>query len=221
MRFDYKRIETDLRPAVDALRSSISTISRKPIVLVPLIVGVIFSEGLSLIVGVEFFSSFGFAPVFFYSTAAIIVGLVVLVIGAVVSFFLIFVSLDMVRDSFFKREPNIRKSIEYVFGRLIVLVIAAIIGQALVFTIFLIPVAISMFIIVFVDEENASRAISKSVEFVRSRPVEIVALAIVAIVARLVLFFIPIVSILTPVTDLVVGLAVLDIYVSYKGISQA
>ncbi len=221
MRFDYKRIETDLRPAVDALRSSISTISRKPIVLVPLIVGVIFSEGLSLIVGVEFFSSFGFAPVFFYSTTAIIVGLVVLVIGAVVSFFLIFVSLDMARDSFFKREPNIRKSIEYVFGRLIVLVIAAIIGQALVFTIFLIPVAISMFIIVFVDEENASRAISKSVEFVRSRPVEIVALAIVAIVARLVLFFIPILSILTPVTDLVVGLAVLDIYVSYKGISQA
>jgi len=78
-----------------------------------------------------------------------------------------------------------------------------------------------MFIIVFVDEENASRAISKFVEFVRSRPVEIVALAIVAIVARLVLFFIPILSILTPVTDLVVGLAVLDIYVSYKGISQA
>ena len=52
-----------------------------------------------------------------------------------------------------------------------------------------------MFIIVFVDEENASRAISKSVEFVCSRPVEIVALAIVAIVARLVLFFIPILSI--------------------------
>lgn len=207
--------------AVDALRRSISIILGKPIVLVPLIAGGIFSELLSLIVGVEFFTSFGFAPVFFYSITAIIVGLAVLVIGAVVSFFLIFVSLDMVRDAFFNREPNIRKSIEYVFGRLIVLVIAAIIGQALVFTIFLIPVAISMFIIVFVDEENASRAISKSVEFVRSRPAEIIALAIVAIAARLVLFFIPIVSILTPVTDLVVGLAVLDIYVSHKSSSQA
>lgn len=195
-------------------------IARKPIVLVPLIGGIIFSELLSLIVGVEFFTAFGLAPVFFYSITAILIGLVVLVVGAVGSFFLIFVSLDMVRDTFLGREPDIKKSIEYVFSRLFVLVVVAIVGQALVLSVILIPLAIPMFIIVFVDEENVNRAITKSIEFLRSKTAEIITLSVVAIGARFVLFLIPRVVILTPIADLIVGLAVLDIYMAYKTSSR-
>jgi len=213
----------DFEAPISGIQKSLSVFSKKPIVLLPALAGSIVSTLLSFIDGVSFFGWVWFANISFYSTNQILLGIVVSLIQVSLTLFLIFVSLDMIRDAHLKVEPNIKKSISYVRSRIITIVLAVVIGQAMVITIVLIPLAIGMLVILVVDDTNVGTALSRALEFVRKRPIDLIALAAIALAARVIMgpvldlvVSIPFIGLLTLVTDLMVAFAVMDIYSSYK-----
>jgi len=213
----------DFEAPIRGIQKSVTVFSNKPIVLAPAIVGSIVSTFLSFIDGVSFFGWVWFADISFYSSNQILLGILVGVIQASLTLFLIFVSLDMIRDAFLQVEPNIMKSVSYVRSRIVTLVLAAVIGQAIVFTIILIPLAIGMLVIIFVDDTDVRTGLSRALEFLRKRPIDLILLAAIAFGARVIIgpvidlvISLPFVGIIALVTDLMVAFAVMVTYSSYK-----
>ena len=137
--------------------------------------------------------------------------------SSIISFILGFASLDMSRDAYFKQTLELGRSINYVVGRFVEFIIAAIVGGLLSITIILIPVVIFMFVIMVLDETGMWDSFSSALDVIRSDLRDIVVILLVSIVASIIVGYIPyICSLLDSVINVIVGIAFIDVYVTYK-----
>jgi len=218
-----KGLELPSRPvqtasAMSAIQKGLDIVSAKPVVLVPALLGAVFSAIFS------FIATFWFAPASWwywsYDPAALgfmAIGSLLGLIGGIVAFVMSFASLDMSRNAYLDRELDVSNSVSYVLKRLVTFILASIVGAILSITLILFPVAILMFVIIVVDETGISAAISRSLRVLGSRLGDVLILLILSIVGNFVIGLIPVVGpLIGAVFNVLVGLAFIDIYNNYK-----
>lgn len=189
--------------AADHLTSGYNIALGQPFVFIPSI--------LSGIIGILI--SYSLRSISLVSTLSLILGL----LSSIISFILSFASTDMSRDAYYKQALDLGQSIEYVVGRFFEFLIAAIIGGLLSITIILIPVVVFMFVIMVIDETSFTDALSKAFNVIRADLADVIIIIIVSLVGSLVLSYVPFFStFLNSMLNVVIGLAFIDVYVSYK-----
>ena len=187
--------------AIDHITIGYTVALEQPMVFVP-----------SIISGVlGFLVSYGLG--YLGDTLSILIGLTV----SMISFILNFASIDMSRDAYYKQPLDLSNSISYVVGRFVTFFIAAIFGGLLSITIVLIPVVLFMFVIMVLDETGIMDAFQKSINVLKSDLVDVLVIIILGIVASLVIGFIPLIStLLDAIVNVILGIAFIDIYATYK-----
>ena len=136
---------------------------------------------------------------------------------SILSFILTFASIDMSRDAYYKQPLDLMRSVNYIAGRFFILLLAAIFGGILSITIILIPVVLFMFVIMVMDEAGIMDAFQKSIEVLRAEVADVIVIIIVSIIASAVVSFVPVVSsILDAIVNVIIGIAFIDIYATYK-----
>ena len=149
----------------------------------------------------------------FSGTLSLILGLGV----SILSFILTFASLDMSRDAYYKQPLDLMRSINYIAGRFIIFLIAAIFGGILSITIILIPVVLFMFVIMVMDETDIMDSFQKSIEVIRAELSDVIVIIIISIIASAIVSFVPLISsILDAIVNVIFGIAFIDIYATYK-----
>ena len=206
--------------AIGALQRGISIITAKPMVLLPALIGAVASAVLSTIAS-WLFIPFGNWSSWIWSLPALLglvaAGLILMLVGAIVSYIMTFASLDMSRDAYLDQELDFSGSINYVFRRILTFIVASIIGAILAITIILIPVVILMFVIMVIDETGIVDSISKAFRVLGDRLIDVIILIIIAIVAAFILGLIPFIGpILVAAFNVLVALAFIGIYYNYK-----
>lgn len=180
---------------METLSKGVNIISAKPMVLVPALLGAVISAVLSVL-------SIGGAY-----------GILLNLIGAIISYVLGFASLDMSRNAYLNRELNLSKSIQYVIERIGTFIVASIVGALLAITIILAPVAILMFVVIVVDETGIVKAASRAFQVLGARLVPIIIILVISGAAGIILGMIPFVgSILVAAFNVLIALAFIDIY---------
>lgn len=143
-----------------------------------------------------------------------------LILGIVVSiltFILTFASIDMSRDAYYKQPLDLMRSVNYIAGRFFIFFIAAIFGGILSITIILIPVVLFMFVIMVLDETGIMDSFQKSIEVLRAELTDVIVIIIVSIIASAIVSYVPLVSsILDAIVNVIIGIAFIDIYATYK-----
>jgi hypothetical protein len=137
--------------------------------------------------------------------------------SSIFSFILGFASTDMSRDAYFKQPLELGRSINYVVGRFFEFILAAIVGGLLSITIILIPVVIFMFVIMVLDETSMWDSFSSALDVIRSDLRDVVVILLLSIVASVVVGYVPFFSsLLDSVINVIVGIAFIDVYISYQ-----
>ncbi len=137
--------------------------------------------------------------------------------SSIFSFILNFASTDMSRDAYYKQSLDLGQSIEYVVGRFLTFILAAIVGGLLSITIVLIPVVLFMFVIMVLDETGIMDAFEKAIGVLRADLGDVLVLFVVSIVASLVFGYVPLFSsLLNSIVNVIMGIAFIDIYVTHK-----
>ena len=201
--------------ALSAIRRGLDIVSGKPVVLVPAVLGAVVSAVLS----------FWYVPLGwrYWSYDPEVLGLMAFggllsLIGGIVGFVMNFASLDMSRNAYLGRDLDVSKSVNYVLRRLFTFIVASIVGALLSVTLVLFPVAILMFVIIVVDETGISAAVSRALRVLGDRLGDVLVLLVIAIVGNIVIGVVPVVGpLLSAAFSVLVGLAFIDIYHSYKG----
>ena len=143
--------QNQTREVIPLLQKSIELLLKNWTIFIPALVGMIFSQIIKFVaqewfIRFEWFIThwlrFGIFP-----PQDVVVGFILMVIRGGVAYFLMFVSLDMARNAYLKKEVDIMKSVDYVRNRLMPFIIASIIAYIFTYSIILIPIAIMMFII--------------------------------------------------------------------------
>lgn len=210
--------------AIEAFSRGVSIVSTKPGVLVPAIIGALIPLAISILFAPwthrgTFSGSFWGFIVSPAGAALFLLGISLVFVGLIISFVMFFASLDMSRDAYLERELNMSESVGYVMRRLGTFIVAAIIGAILFVTVIGIPIAILMFVVMVVDETGIGYAVSKALNVLGARLMDVIILIILAIVGTAILNFIPFISsILVAAYNVLIGLAFMDIYFSYKRI---
>ena len=136
---------------------------------------------------------------------------------SILSFILTFASIDMSRDAYNKQPLDLMRSVNYIAARFFVFFIAAIFGGVLSITIILIPVVLFMFVIMVMDEAGIMDAFQKSIEVIRADVADVIVIIIVSIIASAVVSFVPVISsVLDAIVNVIMGIAFIDIYATYK-----
>ena len=136
---------------------------------------------------------------------------------SILSFILTFASIDMSRDAYNKQPLDLMRSVNYIAGRFFIFLLAGIFGGILSITIILIPVVLFMFVIMVMDEAGIMDAFQKSIEVLRAEVSDVIVIIIVSIIASAVVSFVPVVSsILDAIVNVIIGIAFIDIYATYK-----
>ena len=208
----------ETRGAIDALTRSAGIIAAKPMVLAPALIGAIVSAVLSGIASILYgtgSSLFSVQNPAFLASG--VVGVLLALVGGIVSYVLSFASLDMARDAYLNKELNLSESVSYVIGRIGVFIVASIVGAILAITVILIPVAVLMFVIMVVDETGIGNGISKAFGFLSRRLMDVLIIFVVSIVASIILGLIPIIgAILVVAMNVLIALALIHVYYDYK-----
>jgi hypothetical protein len=137
--------------------------------------------------------------------------------SSIISFILSFASTDMSRDAYYKQPLDLGQSIQYVLGRFVTFLIAAIFGGLLSITIVLIPVVLFMFVIMVLDETDIMDAFQKAFNVLKSELADVLILLVISIVASLVIGYVPFFStLLNSIVNVILGIGFIDIYVTYK-----
>jgi hypothetical protein len=145
--------------------------------------------------------------------SALLIGLA----SGIISFILGFASTDMSRDAYNDQPLDLGRSVNYVVGRFVEFFIAAIIGGLLSITIILIPVVIFMFVIMVLDETGIWDSFSSALDVIRSDIGDVLIILLVSIIASAVVSYVPIIhSLLDSVINVIVGIAFIDVYMTYK-----
>jgi hypothetical protein len=146
--------------------------------------------------------------------SALLIGLAI----SIISFILSFASTDMSRDAYFKQPLELGKSVNYIVGRFFEFLLAAIVGGLLSITIILIPVVIFMFVIMVLDEAAMWDSFSSALDVIRSDLKDVIVILILSIVASVIVGYVPFFSsLLDSMINVIVGIAFIDVYVTYKG----
>ena len=144
---------------------------------------------------------------------AILIG----VASSILAFILGFASTDMSRDAYFKQPLDLGRSVNYVIGRIFEFLLAAIVGGLLSITIILIPVVIFMFVIMVLDETSMWDSFSRALDVIRSDLRDVIVILLISIVASVIVGYVPLFSsLLDSVINVIVGIAFIDVYVTYK-----
>ena len=137
--------------------------------------------------------------------------------ASIIAFILNFASIDMSRDAYMNEPLDLGESVNYVTGRFLDFIVAAIVGGLMAVTIILIPVVILMFVVMVMDETGLTDAISKSLDVLRADLGDVLLILLVSIIGSIVLSFMPFVSdLLSAALNVVVGIAFIDLYANYK-----
>jgi len=138
-------------------------------------------------------------------------------LGFVVSYILFFASLDMSRDAYLDAPLNLRGSVNYVLGRIVIFIVASIVGAIMSITIILIPAVILMFVVMVVDETGIGNSLSRAFSVLSRELGDVLVLLVVSIVGSFILGIIPFIGdILETALRVVIGLAFIDLYYLYK-----
>jgi len=139
------------------------------------------------------------------------------IISGIVVFLFSFASIDMSRNAYSNRPLDLNESLRYVISRAVEFLIAAIVAGVLSVTFILIPVAILMIVVMVVDETGIGNAVSKSFKVIRSDLSDVILIILVSIVGSFIIGWVPLLSsLLTSMLNVIVGLAFIDMYVTYK-----
>jgi len=139
--------------------------------------------------------------------------------ASIIAFILNFASIDMSRDAYMNEPLDLGESVNYVTGRFLDFIVAAIVGGLMSVTIILIPVVILMFVVMVMDETGLTDAISKSLDVLRADLGDVLLILLVSIIGSFALSFVPFVSdLLNAALTVVVGIAFIDLYANYKAI---
>ena len=138
-------------------------------------------------------------------------------VSSTISFILGFASTDMSRDAYFNQPLELGRSVNYIVGRFFEFLVAAIVGGLLSITIILIPVVIFMFVIMVLDETSMWDSFSSALDVIRSDIGDVLVILLISIVASAVVGYVPyICNLLEAMINVVVGIAFIDVYVTYK-----
>jgi hypothetical protein len=158
-------------------------------------------------------TSYGLSNIGFGEFSSMLIGLIL----SIFSFILNFASIDMSRDAYYKQPLDLMESVGYTASRFFVFFLAAIFGGLLSITIVLIPVVLFMFVIMVMDETGIMDAFQKALSLIRSDLMDVLAIIVISIVASLVISFIPYIStLLNAVINVILGIAYIDIYATFK-----
>ena len=137
--------------------------------------------------------------------------------ASIIAFVLNFASIDMSRDAYMNEPLDLGESVNYVTGRFVDFIVAAIVGGLMSVTIILIPLVLLMFVVMVMDETGLTDAISKSLDVLRADLGDVLLILLVSIVGSFVISYVPYVSnLLDAALNVVVGLAFIDLYANYK-----
>ena len=190
---------TDKR-ALDHITVGYTVAFKQPMVFLPPLISGLLGSVLSYIGGLG-------------DMLSLILGLGV----SILSFILTFASIDMSRDAYYKQPLDLMRSVNYIAGRFFIFLLAAIFGGILSITIILIPVVLFMFVIMVMDEAGIMDAFQKSIEVLRAEVADVIVIIIVSIIASAIVSFVPVVSsILDAIVNVIIGMAFIDIYATYK-----
>ena len=188
--------------AIDHITTGYQVALEQPTVFIPSII----SGVLGIIVSYLTFDLIG-------STLNLILSLAV----SVISFILFFASTDISRDAYYKQPLDLMNSVNYVTSRFMDFLLAAIFGGLLSITIILIPVVIFMFVIMVMDEVGIMDAFKQSINVIQSDFADVLVVIVVSIIASVVVGYVPyICDLLDAVVNVIIGIAFIDIYATYK-----
>lgn len=182
----------------------------KPMVFVPTLVGGIISSLLGWVS-----ASMGYGG-YRYSSGLAFIGALFSIAGGFFTYILSFASIDMSRDAYMNRPLDLADSINYVISRFVTFFLASIVGALMGITIILIPVVIFMFVIIVMDETGIGDAIGKAFSVIRRDLGDIILILLVSIIGSGILGLLPFTGILNAILNVIIGLAFIDIYQSYK-----
>jgi hypothetical protein len=202
------RGEGDAR-AGDHLSLGFNIAMANPTIFAPVIIGGLISSAIR-VWGRQPLSQSGYVPV-------VLIGSLISILGAVVSFILNFAATDMARDAYSNEQLDLGKSFSYAAGRIVTFFLASIVAGILSITIILIPIALLMMVIIVVDETGIVDALSQSFTVLGRDLGDIIVILIVAIIGYAVLGWVPLVgSLLTAGFSLILTLAFIDVYDHYR-----
>jgi hypothetical protein len=217
---------TTPKGAAEHLSTGFKLASEKPMVFAPALIGGIISMIMSYIwtgpTGYGF-SDLGSTPGEYpFLTPFLMMMGIASLIGSIISYILNFASIDMSRDAYLDQPLDVMSSVNYVIGRILIFIIASIVGGLLSITIILIPVVILMFVILVIDETGIGDALTKAFRVLMYDPGDITLVLIVSIIGSIVLSYVPAISsLLEACLNVIIGLAFIDIYFHYKGKSYS
>ncbi len=173
--------------STDALSKGIDTSTKNPILFIPalgpILVQVLFLF-LAYVVFPYRYSVLFFADIVAPNTALVWGGYF---LSAILGFFASCMIVDMVNDKINGQPVDLNKSLNYVMGRLGVLILAGIIAAVCYITFILIPVALFIITIAIIEKTDAIESTKRSVDFVIKNLGEVIVFMIIVIVIWFVL----------------------------------
>jgi len=174
-------------------------------VFAPVIIGGLISSAIT-VWGRQPLAQSGFVPV-------VLIGALISIVGAIVSFILNFATIDMARDAYMDEPLDMGRSFNYAAGRIVTFFIASIVAGILSITIILIPVAILMMVIIVMDETGIVDALGKSFGVLGRDLGDIIVILVVAIIGYAILGWVPLIGgLLTSCFSVVIDLAFINVY---------
>jgi hypothetical protein len=182
---------------------------QKPMVFLPTIIGALIGifisyigRGTSLITG----------PTNFLFSGGILA-----LIGLFITFILHFASIDMSRDAYLNQPIDLTPSINYVFSRFLILFLASIVGVILSITLILIPLVSLMFVIMVIDEAGITSSLREAFKVLGADLGDVIIILLVSIIGSIIVGFIPLIGgLLRAALEVIISLAFIDLYYSYK-----
>ncbi|MDI9619298.1 MAG: hypothetical protein QFX33_00535 [Candidatus Nezhaarchaeota archaeon] len=170
--------------SLDCISSGLDTVSKNFVLFVPALAPIVVQLLFTALAYV--FSITYFYPYHLISVPNPYIILLGAILAAIVGFIASCMLVDMTRDVLNGRPADIRKSFDYVKGRIGVLFIVAILAGLCSVTIILLPVAIFLVIAAVVEELNAVESLRVAFRFVADNIGEVVIFIVVVIVVGLV-----------------------------------
>lgn len=143
----------------------------------------------------------------------IVLGVILSLVVAAISFLLNFASIDMSRDAYVGDSLDLMGSVNYVLERFMTFLVASIVGAVMSITVILIPVALLMFVIIVMDETGIGDAVSEAFGVVGRNLGDMLVLFVISVLGFILLAFVPLAGgLLNSCFGVVLNLALMDLY---------
>ena len=193
--------------AGDHLSRGFNLALAKPMIFTPVIIGGLISSAIIFWVR-QPLSQGGWAY-----EEVVLIGFLLSIVGAGVSFILNFAAIDMARDAYTNDTLDLKRSFSYAAGRIGTFFVASIVAEILSITYILSPIAILMMVIIVVDETGIVDALSQSFGVIGRDLGDIIVILLVAVIGYALLGGVPLVG---DLLRAVLNLVFIDIYEQYR-----